>query len=258
LKLTRISAAILILSLVLASSASFAQHHYDVLNNPNYDQAPYHFGFILAVNEMNFTVKTKNNINDTWYKGIAISDLPSADSARILGVNSSSSLGFTIGIVSNLRLGNYFDLRFIPSLAFGQRNLHYSIQSYTGSDTLVNSVVKDIQSTFIDLPLQVKYKGKRIGNVRPYVIVGVKYSIDLGTQKKKKDELDNIRVDLIRNDSYAELGAGFDFYNYWFKFGTELKMSYGLNNILKKDNTIYTQGIDRLTSKVFQLTFTFE
>jgi len=255
LKITRTLALTLILSLLLIPAGSFAQRHGDVLNNPNYDQAPYHFGFILAVNQMNFTVKTKPDLSNTFYSGTSIIDL-NGDSARLLSVDAKPSLGFTIGIVSNLRLGNSFDLRFIPSLSFGQRNLHYSISIDTNSRT--TSINKDIQSTFIDLPLMVKYKGKRIGNVRPYLIAGVKYSIDLGTQKKKKDSEENIRVDLVRDDTYAELGAGFDFYNYWFKFGTEIKMSYGLSNILKKDKSIYTQGIDKLTSKIFQLTFTFE
>jgi len=255
LKITRTLALTLILSLLLLPAGSFAQRHGDVPNEPYFDMAPYHFGFILAVNQMNFTIKTKPNLSNNVYTGASIADLK-GDSARLLGIDTKSSLGITIGILSSVRLGNYFDLRFIPSLSFGQRNLHYSISIDTNSRP--TSINKDIQSTFIDLPLYVKYKGKRMGNVRPYVIVGIKYSIDLGTQKKKKNSDDNIRVDLIRDDTYAEIGAGFDFYLHYFNLGTELKMAYGLNNILKKDNSIYTQGIDKLTSKIFQLAFTFK
>jgi hypothetical protein len=65
-------------------------------------------------------------------------------------------------------------------------------------------------------------------------------------------------VKLQKNDIYALVGVGFDFYNAWFKFGIELKMSYGLFDMLKRDNTIYTQGIDKINSKIFQLCFTFE
>ena len=61
-----------------------------------------------------------------------------------------------------------------------------------------------------------------------------------------------------RKDVYALGGVGFDFYTAYFKFGTEISMSYGLFDVLKRDDTIYTGGIDRLGSKIFQITFTFE
>jgi hypothetical protein len=35
-------------------------------------------------------------------------------------------------------------------------------------------------------------------------------------------------------------------------------MSYGLFDILRGDNTIYTGAIDRMSSKIFQISFTFE
>ena len=67
-----------------------------------------------------------------------------------------------------------------------------------------------------------------------------------------------VQVKLNRHDVYYEIGVGFDFYFEWFKFGTELKMSYGMLDILKRENNIYTDGIDKLKSKIFQLSFTFE
>jgi len=55
-----------------------------------------------------------------------------------------------------------------------------------------------------------------------------------------------------------EVGIGFDFYTTYFKFGTELKMSYGLNDLLIQENNIYTDVIDKITSKISQVSFTFE
>ena len=40
---------------------------------------------------------------------------------------SEDQKGFNLGIVSNLRLGKYTDLRFIPTLVFGERILNYHI-----------------------------------------------------------------------------------------------------------------------------------
>ena len=63
---------------------------------------------------------------------------------------------------------------------------------------------------------------------------------------------------LNASDFYAEAGVGFDFYNEWFKFGIELKMMYGMMDVLKREKNIYTDGIESLKSKIFQLSFTFE
>ena len=34
-------------------------------------------------------------------------------------------IGFNINMISNLRLAEYIDVRFLPGLMFGQRNLKY-------------------------------------------------------------------------------------------------------------------------------------
>jgi hypothetical protein len=121
-----------------------------------------------------------------------------------------------------------------------------------------DDVTKNIQSTFVDFPLWIRFKGERIHNTRPYVLAGAKYALDLASNAKKKDNSTVSHVFIDKHDLYGELGAGFDFYTAYFKFGTEIRMSYGLFDILKRDQTIYTSGIERLNSKIFQLVFTFE
>lgn len=91
-----------------------------------------------------------------------------------------------------------------------------------------------------------------------YLTAGGKYTLDIASNARKKDINNQVVVKLNKNDFYAIAGVGFDFYNPWFKLGVELKMSYGLMNVLKYDNTFFTQSIDKLNSKVFELCFTFE
>jgi hypothetical protein len=181
-----------------------------------------------------------------------------ADSALIFSILSSPSYGFTVGIVSNLRLGNYFDLRFIPSLSFGERYIDYRFMKFRDGERTLVDQRKNIPSTFIELPLHIKYKSKRLNNFRAYVLGGVNTRIDLASQAKKRKDAGLVQVKLSRGDIYGELGVGFDFYFEWFKFGTEVKMSYGFLDILKHENNIYTEGIEKLSSKIFQITFTFE
>ena len=126
-----------------------------------------------------------------------------------------------------------------------------------GQDTLID-IRKNIPSTFVELPFHFKYKSKRLNNFRAYVLTGVNFRIDLASQANKSREQSQVQVKLKRNDIYYEIGVGFDFYFEWFKLGTEVKMSYGILDILKREDNIYTDGIDKLSSKIFQFSFTFE
>jgi len=245
-----------VMMLVTGMQESRAQR-IKVRNLPAYDLAPYHFGFVLGMNQMLFSIRTNPGFQDITYNSLQTPDLYS-DSARLFGLEHKPAFGFTIGIVSNLRMGEYFDLRFIPSLSFGERDLEYAI--ITNFNGATNSILvnKKLQSTFVEFPLHIKYKGSRLNNVRPYWLAGGKYAIDLASDSRKKEENNTTYVALNRSDLYGELGAGFDFYTTFFKFGIELKMSYGLSDILKREGNIYTGAVDKLNSKLFLLSFTFE
>jgi len=251
----------ILLILLCLTGKAFSQSR-QVPNKPEYDLAPYHFGFLLGINDMFFTIKTQPGFQEkTYYNNDTEQSIPDqlSDSAHLFSMEATPTYGFVIGIVGNLRLGNYFDLRFTPSLTFGQRDINYTLKNYyrkTAPEILY--VTKNIQSTFVEFPLWVKYKGKRIHNVRPYVMAGGKYAIDLASNAKKKADASNAYVFINRRDVYALGGFGFDFYTAYFKFGTEISMSYGLFDILKRDNTIYTDAVDRMSSRVFQISFTFE
>jgi hypothetical protein len=228
------------------------------MNLPTYNNAPYHFGFILALNQMNFTIKMKDGFENITYDSLQSPDVY-ADSLYLLNVNSEPTLGFTVGIVGNLRMGRYFDLRFIPSLAFGERYLDYSILSYIEDEPTLVDIRKNITSAHIDFPFHIRYRSKRAHNFGAYVLAGGKYVLDLAATRADKREKENeTLVKLQQNDIAAEVGAGIEFYNGWFKLGIELKMSYGIFNLLRSEGNIYTGGIEDLRSKVWQLSFTFE
>lgn len=214
--------------------------HARVENLPKLDYENYHFGFMIGINNMDFVVTPTTNPQQF-------------DS--LLVIEPKPQLGFNIGIVSNLRLGKFLDLRFIPNLSFGERMLTYRIVRFDSLSTTIN---KRIESTFIDLPINLKFKSARLGNTRAYVLTGLKYTIDLASQAKKKEDKNEVIVKLLKNDFSFEVGVGFDFYLQYFKLGTEIKMSYGLKDILDRENNIYTNSIDKLNSKIFQISLTFE
>lgn len=170
-------------------------------------------------------------------------------------IENGRQLGFNISIVSSLRLGEYFDLRFLPGLSFGQRNLSYSY--FVAGQNRYSTKTMKIESTFLNFPFIIKYKAKRINNYRPYVIGGASFALDLASQKSiKEEEKPKIRLDPF--DVYYEFGFGIDYYLTYFKFSTEIKYTVGLFDVLKGDGTKYSTSIDRMTSKVLFIVFHFE
>ena len=230
---------LLIFIFLFIADKSFSQRHKKSQNLSRYDYQKIHFGFTLGINELNFNLQknSKTITNDT-----------------LKTLHTKSQKGFNLGIVSNLRLGKYTDLRFVPALIFGERHLDYSfIDSLNTND----NQIKRIESTLLDFPIYIKYKSERYNNFRVYVIGGLKYSMDIASQDRIDDEGQEI-VKLKKNDLMGEIGFGLDFYLEYFKFSPQIKISYGLLNLLAKDQSVYTQSINHLTTNGWMLSFTFE
>lgn len=229
-------------------------------NLPFFDNKEYHFGFFLGVNQMLFTVKTKPDFQNEYYLQSQFPEYNS-DIARVLDIGVVPTYGFNVGIISDLKLSNHFNLRFTPELQFGERILAYDIEYiYRGNTDTIFGHEKRISSTLLNFPLTLKYKGNRINNMRPYLLLGGKLSMDLGAQATKTVNANerDITVKLFRDDVYAEAGVGFDFYFNWFKMSTEIKMSYGLSQMMLFEKNIWADPIQSISSKVFQFNLTFE
>ena len=229
---------ILIFLLLMSSFSSFGQRHKKPQNLPRYDFKKIHFGFTLGINSLNFNINKNKNFleNDT-----------------LLSTLSQDQKGFNLGIVSNLRLGRYTDLRFIPTLVFGERILNYQFNETSN----LNLNDKRIESTLLDFPISLKYKSERYNNFRTYVMCGIKYSLDIASQSEIDDEGQEL-VKLNNHDLMLEGGFGIDFYLQYFKFSPQIKISHGIINILSKDNTLYTQTLNNLKTSSWMLSFTFE
>ena len=63
---------------------------------------------------------------------------------------------------------------------------------------------------------------------------------------------------IFPNDFQAQVGFGFDFYMTYFKFSTEFKMSFGMNNLLKTEPNMYATSVTGLKSRLVQISFLFE
>ena len=222
--------------ILLISQNLFAQRYNVPLNLPNYDNKPIHFGFIIGLNNLDFKLTPVSNVDDELYL-----------------IQSQNQKGFNLGVVSNMRLGNNLDFRFIPTLSLAERRIFYTLND----NTVLTDENKKIESTFIEFPLSIKYKSSRYNNGRAYIMTGLKYSLDLASQRNIDDE--GLEIVKIKKDDFLyEIGLGLDFYLPYFKFSPELKANFGLTNLVVNDGSIYSRSIKGMKTRGFSISFTFE
>ena len=159
-----------------------------------------HFGFSLGINSSDFTIDY---------------DLARNDSLKRLEVDPQ--LGFNLGIVTDLHLGEYFSLRFIPTLSFSQRNINYEFGSFRGEEN--QKFVKPVESTYLDFPVNLKLRSARDNNFAAYIVGGFMFSYDLVSQEDSKNNSsnpDDIVIKLSKSTYHYQAGFGFDFFLQYF------------------------------------------
>ncbi len=224
-----------------------------------FDDKRIHFGFTLGYNLLDFNVTNYNPIgeNPEFVPGDWPFDPGQINESSIVRSDLESLVpGFTVGIVSSLRLLKDLDLRFLPGMSFGERKLTYNIPVYDINSGAEPLRFYSIKSTFIDFPLLFKYKARRINNGRPFIIYGAAFRQDIS--KSAVEDL----VKLKSSGFYAEVGGGWDHYFPFFRFSVEGKFSFGLNdqlgNVPENQRTYYSRSIKNLRSNIFTLSFHFE
>lgn len=210
-----------------------------VQNKPYIDYRRLHYGFFIGTHmqDMEFVNNgfvTENG--ESWFADIA-----------------TYNPGFSVGVLADLRLNTYMSLRAIPTMHFGQNIVRFREQK--SGETSKQSV----KTTYIAVPVHVKFAAERFNNYRPYVTAGVSPMWNL-TVKKQQQLL------LRKFDFMIEVGFGCDFYLPFFKLIPELKFSFSPLNVLKKERNDlldanylkFTQSVDRVTSKMVTLSLYFE
>ena len=246
-----------ILIFFLTCFTSIAQKVY-LKNLTTFDDKRLHFGFTLGINTADFSIAHYNVMSDNpvFMQSTNSIDKQYQDSSIVRADIAHITPGFTVGMVMNLRLSEDFDLRFLPGMSFAERNLTYNIP-IQDINNLSKKESYSIKSTFLDFPLLVKYKSRRVNNQRPYMIGGISSRVDIS----KTGEEDLVRLK-ARNPS-LEAGLGWDTYLQFFRLSTEFKFSFGLRNILdsgpkETQPQVYTGALSSLKSNIFTLSFHFE
>nr|WP_262899797.1 porin family protein [Robertkochia marina] len=222
------------LFLVTGLKAQFNEN--PILNLENEDKKLLNWGYYLGFNQYGFKIDYKTN-EDISY------------------IQEGKSTGFNVGLIGELRLNNYLDLRIEPGLYYTQRDLGFPNFSNE------NDFLREVKSTYIHIPLLLKASTKRLGNFKPYVVGGVSTSINLSSEEKSKEDNESGKFRMTTNTYYYELGFGIDFYFYYFKFSPSIRGVFALSNELvpdEKADSPWTGNIDGLYSRAVFINFTFE
>jgi hypothetical protein len=208
-----------------------------IINLENWQKQRLYFGYYLGFNSFDFKFDYK---------------MPDAD------IQVKKTTGFNVGVVADLRLQEYINLRFEPGLYYTKRDLYFP------NLTSENDYLREVSSTYINFPLLLKFSSLRTGNVRPYLLGGVSTTLNLSSNSKSKD--DNFQQKFrVKSWTYNyEVGFGVDFFSEYFIFSPSIRGVFGISDELIRDdktaenpNSPWTDNIDSMKSRAILINFTF-
>ncbi len=233
----KIIAFVILACLVQPTSVDAQIKAKDNYNYKDFQRKNYYFGISpLGVSNANFKINRSGQFMAN-------------DSINV--VESSSRPGYVINLIANIKIGEYFDFRFLPGFAFLFRELTYESQN--------NTYFKRIESVNLEVPMLLRFKSAPYRDKRLFVIGGVKYSYDVASNSKVRADNAAELVQISPHDFALEVGAGMQFFFPYFIFSPEIKVSHGIGNIhIFKNNLDESKVLDQLLSRVLQISFHFE
>jgi hypothetical protein len=202
------------------------------LYQSDHDSKPYYFGITLGGNISRFQMEPHPRF--LMYDTVQVAEPLNAG-------------GFALGLSATGKLSNRFEARFNPQLLFTERSIFYKLKYPDPLDG--KEVTKRVESVIFSFPFQLKFNSDRIGNLRVYMMGGVKADVDLAANARARSAEDLVKLE--KSDYGVELGVGFNFFFPSFILSPELKLSNGLRNIHSRDvNLKYSNVIDRIQSRM--------
>ena len=222
---------LLFLSLFFLTINSSAQKNKTTINNlQNFDQQKIHFGYFIGLNMYDYKFKLEQE------KTITV----------------ENKFGFNVGLIGDLKLNRNLNLRFEPGLYKNNLNVVYND---------IGNEKREKKSTYINLPILLKYSSERYRNIKPFIVGGLSSSINLSSNQNR---IDDIESGLYRTKTVSfnyELGFGVDLYFQYFKFSPSIRGVFSLTNELIPDTPTssgdFTNNIEKLFSRGIFINFSF-
>lgn len=231
-----------ILALLIVSQTATAQlfSREKIKNNENFDKARLSWGFYLGLNSYDYQFNYEEDLKDILVE---------------------TNVGFSVGLISNLRINDYFDLRFEPGLFISQRNIMYDPSYFEGVEYNDSDLLREVKSTYVHFPLLLKISTKRLNNFKPFIIGGVSAAINLSSNEENPDDNSVGQFRTTKSVTFYEIGFGIDFYNQWFKFSPSIRGVFAMTDEIVKDvdpNSPWTSNISSMKTRGIFINFTFQ
>ncbi len=232
----------LVLSFIIVTQSVSAQlfSKEKIKNNENVDKPLISWGYFLGFNSYDFNFDYNQDLPD---------------------IQVLKSVGFNVGLIGNLRINNYLDLRIEPGLSITKRELNYHSSYFQGMSFNDNDLIREVRSTYIHIPLLLKISTKRVNNIKPFIVGGFSTSLNLSSNEENPDDNSVGQFRSKKSVFFYELGFGIDLYLYWFKFTPSIRGVFVLNDELVRDfdsNSPWTGNITSMKTRGLFINFTFQ
>jgi len=197
------------------------------------------WGYFLGINFYDFNFDYNEDLRDIYVR---------------------RSPGFNVGLIGNLRVNSFIDLRLEPGLLITTRELNYSSTYFDGTQKDAD-LIREVKSTYIHIPLLVKISTKRINNFKPFIVGGFSTAINLSSNEDNPNDNKNGQFRTKTSPLFYELGFGIDLYLYNFKFTPSIRGIFGISDELVRDedpNSPWTSNIASMKTRGVFVNFTFQ
>lgn len=230
---------VILLVLTTKGYSQFAKSMFSkdpIINLENWQKQRLYFGYYLGFNSFDFKFDYKNPVQED--------------------IQVKKTTGFNVGVVADLRLQEYINLRFEPGLYYTKRDLYYP------NFNQEKDYLREVNSTYIHFPLLLKFSALRTGNIRPYLVGGMSTTLNLSSNSKSSDDNFEGKFRAKQWTAAYEVGFGIDFFTEYFIFSPSIRGMFGITDELIRDKPIngpspWTDNIDSMKSRAILINFTF-
>lgn len=200
----------------------------------DYDAKKIRFGYLLGITSSHYTVKQNRSFltQNAYYS-----------------ITSPTRYHVRMGGLVNFSLNDYFDFRILPTVSIYSRAL------------IINQdeELKQNDKAWIEVPVMLKYKSERRGNIRMFMFGGLRFGAETNVINFR-GRRPQAALATKNADFAVEYGMGMEMFREYFKFAPELHFSHGLANLIDPviTNTSPLGRIEKLRSHTVSLIFTFE
>ncbi len=191
---------------------SFAQDKDFIENRQNWDKQLMYWGYYIGANSNSYKID---------YQGFG----------KAIGnrIDSPNGIGFSLGLIGDLRLHKNANLRLEPGLTSVSRNIYYN-NMLSKKDS-----VRKTHSTYLRIPILLKLSTDRYYNIRPYICGGISYDYNFSSRERSSDDNSEGVFRMKRHNFSYELGVGIDIYLPYFVFSPSIRGVFVINNEMTRD-----------------------